>query len=194
MFPARYRGRRSALAARVAAHPWIARHPLAARLAGVFLSARFTGYAAGSAIAFVLSNLVFALLYVANASTVVCSVAGFVAGAIPNWILNRRWAWRRSGAPVFGREVIGYIGVSIVVLVTTSAATGWTNSQVQSIPSHYGVRVLLVTASYVAVTVVLFVAKFAIYDYWVFSDRSRVRAALRSLSQVPRTARANRRP
>jgi putative flippase GtrA len=160
----------------------------------VFLSARFTGYAAGSAIAFVLSNLVFALFYVANASTVACSVAGFVAGAIPNWILNRRWAWRRSGTPVFGREVIGYIGVSIVVLITTSAVTGWTNSQVQSIPSHYGVRVLLVTASYVAVTVILFGAKFVIYDYWVFSDRSRVRAALRSLSQVPRTARANRRP
>lgn len=135
----------------------------------------------------------FAVFYVMGASTTVDSVAGFVAGAIPNWILNRRWAWRQQGRPP-ARQIIGYIGVSIVVLVTTSAATGWTNSHVQSIPPHHGLRLLIVTASYVAVTVVLFVAKFGIYEYWVFSDRSRVRAALRSLRQVPRTARANRIP
>jgi len=120
-------------------------------------------------------------------------VAGFVAGAIPNWILNRRWAWQQQGRPP-ARQIVGYTGVSIVVLVTTSAATGWTNSHVQSIPSHHGLRLLIVTASYVAVTVVLFIAKFGIYEYWVFSERSRVRAAFRSLRQVPRTARANRIP
>jgi hypothetical protein len=36
--------------------------------------------------------------------------------------------------------------------------------------------------------------KFAIYEYRIFSERSRVRAAFRSLRQVPRTARANRIP
>jgi len=136
---------------------------------------------------------VFAIFYVLNAGTTVDSVAGFIAGAIPNWVLNRRWAWQQTGRPP-ARQVIGYIGVSLVVLVTTSAVTGWTNSQVQSIPSHQGLRVIIVTASYVAVTVLLFFAKFAIYEYWVFSERSRVRAAFRSLRQVPRTARANRAP
>jgi putative flippase GtrA len=158
------------------------------------LSARFTKYALGSVIAFMASNVAFALVYVAGATTTVCSVAGFVSGAIPNWVLNRRWAWQRQGRPP-ARQIIGYIGVSIVVLVTTSAATGWTNARVQSIPPHHGVRLLIVTASYVLVTVVLFVAKFGIYEYWVFSERSRVRAAFRSLRQVPtRTARANRIP
>jgi putative flippase GtrA len=156
------------------------------------LSARFTKYALGSVVAFMLSNVVFAAFYVMSASTTVCSVAGFIGGAIPNWILNRRWAWQKHGRPP-ARQVIGYIGVSIVVLITTSAVTGWTNAQVQSIP-HQGLRLIIVTASYVAVTVVLFFAKFAIYDYWVFSERSRVRAAFRSLRQVPRTARANRIP
>ena len=157
------------------------------------LSTRFTKYALGSVVAFMASNVVFALFYVLSASTTACSVAGFVAGAIPNWILNRRWAWQQQGRPP-ARQVIGYIGVSVVVLVTTSAVTGWTNAQVQSLPQGHGLRLLIVTASYVAVTIVLFVAKFAIYDYWVFSDRSRVRAAFRSLRQVPRTARANRSP
>jgi putative flippase GtrA len=157
------------------------------------LSARFTKYALGSVIAFIASNVVFALVYVAGATTTACSVAGFVAGAIPNWVLNRRWAWQRTGRPP-ARQIAGYIGVSIIVLVTTSAVTGWTNARVQSIPPHHGVRLIIVTASYVLITIVLFVAKFGIYEYWVFSERSRVRAAFRSLRQVPREARANRVP
>ena len=177
----------------VAMRARIQRHPLWARLTRTALSARLTKYALGSVVAFITGNVAFMLFYVMNASTTVCSVVGFVAAAIPNWILNRRWAWQRSGRPP-ARQVVGYIGVSIIVLVTTSAATGWTNARVQSIPAHHGLRLLIVTGAYVAVTVLLFFAKFAIYEYWIFSERSRVRAAFRSLRQVPRTARANRIP
>ena len=150
-------------------------------------------------VAFIAGNIAFFSLYLSGASTTVCSVGGFIAAAIPNWILNRRWAWRRNGSLSFGREIVGYIAVSIVVLVTTSAVTGWTNAHIKWIPEHYGLRALVVTAAYVAVTVVLFFAKYAIYNYWIFSDVSRVRAGLRSLAlrsrnQVPRTARANRIP
>jgi putative flippase GtrA len=192
VLPDRYQGLRSALASQVV------QHRVWRRLTRTALSARFTKYALGSVVAFIASNLAFALFYVLNASTTVCSVLGFIAGAIPNWILNRRWAWKSQGRPP-ARQWLGYIGVSIIVLVTTSAATGWTNSEVQSIPPHHGVRVLIVTASYIVVTVVLFIAKFGIYEYWVFSERSRVRAAFRSLRQGPRpraarAARANRIP
>jgi putative flippase GtrA len=187
VIPDRYQGLRSALAARAA------RHPMWVRATRTALSARFTKYALGSVVAFAASNIAFALFYVLNASTTVCSVIGFTAGAIPNWILNRRWAWQRQGRPP-ARQILGYIGVSIVVLVTTSLATGWANSAVQSIPAHQGLRVLIVTGVYVAVTVILFIAKFGIYEYWVFSEHSRVRAALRSLRQEPRAARANRLP
>ena len=199
MLPARLHGLRVRAAAQVAKHPWVARHPRAGRIAAFLLSARFTGYAAGSVVAFVMGNIAFIALYVSGASTTVCSVGGFIAAAIPNWILNRRWAWRRDGNLSFGREIVGYIAVSIVVLVSTSAATGWTNAHIKWIPEHYGLRALVVTAAYVAVTVVLFFAKYAIYNYWIFSDVSRVRAglralALRSRNQVPSTARANRIP
>lgn len=199
MLPARLQGLRLTVAAQVSNHPWIARHPRAARVASFLLSARFAGYAAGSVVAFIMGNIAFVALYVLGASTTVCSVGGFVAAAIPNWILNRRWAWLRDGTPAFGREVVGYIAVSIVVLVSTSAATGWTNAHIQWIPQHYGLRAMVVTAAYVAVTVILFFAKYVIYNYWIFSDVSRVRAgiralALRSRSHVPSTARANRIP
>jgi putative flippase GtrA len=188
----------ASLAVRARRHPLVVRNPILRRCLDLLVSRRFVGYAAGSVVAFVAGNIAFVGLYLMGASTTTCSIGGFVCAAIPNWILNRRWAWRQRGSVAFGREIIGYIAVSIVVLVSTSAVTGWTNAQVQGIPQHYGIRALLVTASYVAVTVVLFFAKFAIYDCWIFSGRSRVRpalrAAIRSLRQVPSTARANRTP
>ena len=55
------------------------------------------------------SAIVFAVLYVLGASTTVCSIAAFVAGAIPNWTLNRRWTWKVEGRVAFGREIVAYI-------------------------------------------------------------------------------------
>jgi putative flippase GtrA len=170
---------------------------LADRLQGLRsspLAARVTRYTLGSIIAALTSAVVFAVLYVLGASTTACSVAAFVAGAIPNWILNRRWAWRLRGRVAFGREVFAYVVVSALTLFITAETTAWTQRRVQSIPAHHGIRVALVTASYLAVFAVLFVARFAIYEHWIFSGRSRVRAALRSRRQVWMAARANRTP
>jgi len=155
---------------------------------------RATRYALGSVVALATSVLVFALLYVLGANTTVCSVTAFVAGAVPNWILNRRWAWAVRGRVAFGREILGYIAVSGLALVTASLATGWTQAHVRSIPAHHGIRVTLVTASYVAVQAILFVAKFVAFEHWVFYGRSRIRAAIRSRRQVWIAARANRTP
>lgn len=158
------------------------------------LAARITRYTIGSIIALATSVVVFSLLYIAGLGTTVCSILAFVAGAVPNWILNRRWAWKIKGRLAFGREIVGYIAVSILALIASSLATAWTNTRVQTIPAHHGIRVILVTASYVAIQGILFVVKFAVYEHWVFSGRSRVRAALRSRRQVWTAARANRTP
>ena len=135
----------------------------------------------------------FALLYVAGMGTTWCSILAFVAGAVPNWVLNRRWAWQMDGQVAFMREIVGYVLVSLVSLVVSSAATGFTNHEVASIPPHHGIRVIIVTGSYVLVQAILFVAKFLVYERWVFSGRS-LRAAVRSRHQVWTAARANRTP
>jgi putative flippase GtrA len=175
--------------------------PLAARVTGSPMAARVTRYTIGSIVALATSMVVFSLLYIMGVGTTACTVSAFVAGAIPNWILNRRWAWRQRGRPEFAREVVAYVAVTIVALIASSLATAWANTRVQTIPAHHGIRVLLVTASYVAVQGILFVAKFAIYEFWIFSGRSHVRAFLRSRFEAERTrrqvlaaARANRTP
>jgi len=158
------------------------------------LRARITRYTLGSLVAATTSAIVFAVMYVMGFGTTACSVVAFIAGAIPNWILNRRWAWRVEGRVAFGREIFAYVLVSAATLFITAEATGWTQRHVQSIPAHHGIRVLLVTASYLAVFAILFVARFAVYEVWIFSGRSRVRAAVRSRIQVRSAARANRTP
>jgi putative flippase GtrA len=158
------------------------------------LGAKITRYTVGSVIAAATSAVVFALLYVMGSGTTACSVAAFVAGAIPNWILNRKWAWQVTGKIAVGREVLAYIVVSALTLLATTEATAFTQRQVQSIPAHHGIRVILVTASYLAVFAILFVARFFVYEVWIFSGRSRVRAAMRSRRQVWSAARANRTP
>ena len=140
------------------------------------------------------SAVTFALLFYFGVGTTTCSVIAFVAGAIPNWILNRRWAWQLRGRIAFGREVVAYVIVSALTLLATSEATAWTKHQVMALPAHYGLRVALVTASYLAVFAVLFAVRFAIYELWIFSGRSRLRPALRSRIQVLAAARANRTP
>ena len=155
---------------------------------------KITRYAIGSVIALLTSIVVFALCYVAGLSTTMCSILAFLAGAVPNWILNRRWAWQISGQVAFLREIVAYIAISLIVLVASAAATGWTKQEVHGLSHPHGLRVLLVTASYVFVQAVLFVVKFVIYEQWVFAGRSRLRAAVRSRHQVWTAARANRTP
>lgn len=140
------------------------------------------------------SAVVFPILYVLGASTTACSICAFVAGAIPNWTMNRKWTWKVEGRVAFGREILAYIVVSASTLLALSLATAWTHRHVQTIPAGHGIRVALVTASYFGVLAVLYGLRFFLYEFWIFSGRSRVRAALRSRRQVWVEARANRTP
>jgi putative flippase GtrA len=161
------------------------RHPLRGRI---------TKFAIASLLAAGTSAVVFPVLYVLGASTTVCTIVAFFAGAIPNWTLNRRWTWKVEGRVAFGREILAYLVISICTLLVLSLATGLTDQAVQGIPAHHGLRVFLVTASYFAVLAVLYGVRFFLYEHWIFSGRSRIRAAFRSRRQVWSAARANRIP
>ena len=187
MLPGFYDDVRAAMAERAA------NHRLWKRVTRTPQQAKFAKYSASSVIAFAVSNITFAIFYVAGADTTVCSVFGFLGGAIPNWALTRGWAWSLTGRPPM-RQWLSYAIVSVIVVISTAAATGWVSSQVKTIPSGHGWRVIIVTGAYIFVQLVLFLLKFVIYEYWVFAEAGRTRARLRSLRQVPRTARANRIP
>jgi putative flippase GtrA len=164
------------------------------RLRRLVVERRVARFAIASLVAATTSAIVFPILYVLGASTTACSIAAFVAGAIPNWTLNRRWTWKVEGTVSFAREILAYVVISASTLVLLSLATGWTHEQVQGIPAGHGIRVALVTASYFTVLAILYGVRFFLYHHWIFSGQSRVRAALRSRRQVWTAARANRTP
>jgi putative flippase GtrA len=161
------------------------RHPLRGRV---------TKFAISSALAAATSAIVFPILYVVGASTTACTIVAFFAGAIPNWTLNRRWTWKVQGRVAFGREILAYLVISAATLLVLSLATGLTDHAVKGLPAHHGIRVALVTMSYFAVLALLYGVRFFLYEHWIFSGRSRVRAALRSRRHVWNAARANRIP
>src|ERR1700742_2256357 len=156
---------------------------------------KVTRYAIGSAVALATSIVVFAVMDWLGIHTAIDSAAAFVAGAIPNWVLNRKWAWKMTDRADFMREIGAYLVISLIVWGASSWVTGQTQHWVDNnVAKGTGLRVILVTGSYVVVQAVFFIVKFVIYDKWVFAGRSRVRAALRSRHQVWTAARANRPP
>jgi putative flippase GtrA len=161
------------------------------RLHRFVVGKRVGRFAISSAVAAGTSAIVFPIMYVLGASTTACSVTAFFAGAIPNWTLNRRWTWKVEGRVAFGREIFAYIVISASTLVALSAATAWTHRHVQGIPEGHGIRVLLVTGSYFGVLAILYGIRFFLYEHWIFSGRSRVRAAIRSRREVWTASRAN---
>ncbi len=156
--------------------------------------AKIARYAVGSVLALATSVVVFALMLMLGVGTTLDSIVAFIAGAIPNWILNRRWAWKMEGRVELTREVVGYTIVSVISLAAASYATGYAHHWVFKHHTTHGLHTIIVTGAYVLVQAVLFVIKFVIYDRWVFAGRSRFRAALRSRHQVWSAARANRTP
>jgi putative flippase GtrA len=173
----------------------LATHPLGRRFARTPAVAKLTKYAIGSGVALATSVVVFAVMDWLGVRTGIDSAVAFVAGAIPNWVLNRRWAWKMEGRVEFFREILAYTIISALVWAASTWTTGHTQNWARAhVASGTGLRVIITTAAYVFVQAVFFGVKFVIYDKWVFAGKSRVRAALRSRHQVWSAARANRTP
>ncbi|MGH9171278.1 MAG: GtrA family protein [Acidimicrobiales bacterium] len=144
---------------RLLQHP-LARHPLARRI---------TGYSAGSVVAVVVSEVAFALaLGWGHTGTTVASAVGFVGGAIPNYILNRRWAWRDRRGRDRRSEILLYAVVSFATFVASALVTHWAETGARHVVTDRGGQVALVTGAYLGVSAVFFVVKFVIYETVVF--------------------------
>jgi len=146
-------------------------------------------YTVGSVIAAVTSLVVFAVAFGLGVGNVPANVLAFVAGAVPNWILNRSWAWQRKGRVHVRREIILYAVVSALSLAASSAATGWADHEVPAVTPNHTLQVLLVACAYIATYGVLFVAKYVVYELVIFAGAER-----RSRHQVVTTTRPNRAP
>ncbi len=140
--------------------PWRTRIPLWGR------------YTGASVIAGILSEIVFLVTYWFTAGPLLASLLAFVAGAVPNYLMNRYWAWQRRGRPDRTREVLPYAVIVIVTALTavlvTTAADRWVRDHV----SAQALQVGLVGAAFLATYGAMFVLKFVLFDRFIFVDRA----------------------
>jgi putative flippase GtrA len=149
---------------------------------------KLSRYTLGSLVALITSEIVFFVCFSwLGVGTTAATIAAFVAGAIPNWILNRRWTWQRQGTVKVWREIILYTVVSLLSLLLSSLGTAAANHLTHLTTVSNGVRDLFVTGAYLACQVFLWGFKFVAYEFVVFVDPRT------SLHQVPSTTEANRR-
>lgn len=149
----------AARARRLLDHPF-AQHPVVRKV---------TGYSAGSVVAIVVSEAAFAAtLGWAHTGTTIASAVGFAGGAIPNYILNRRWAWRDRRGRDRRSEVTLYMVVSLATFIVSAGVTHFTKEWATHVTADRGAQVALTTVSFFAVSALFFVIKFFIYETFVF--------------------------
>ena len=137
------------------------RHPLARRI---------TGYSAGSVVAVVISEGFFAAAYGwGQSGTTWASAAGFLGGAVPNYILNRRWAWRDCRGRNRRQELLLYMAVAVVSFLVSAVATHWAEVGARHLTAVRDWQVVLITAVYLGVSGVFFAVKFVVYEMVVFT-------------------------
>lgn len=126
-------------------------------------------YTAASVIAGVISELVFLVAYWFEAAPFAASLVAFVAGAVPNYLMNRRWAWRRTGTPHPVRETLPYaviiISTALIAVLVTTLADKWVVAHVGS----HELQVVLVGAAFLGTYGVMFVLKFVLFDRLIFA-------------------------
>ena len=142
------------------------------------LGVRFGRYTVGSVVALVCSEVAFVACYGTNLlGTTASSAVAFVAGAIPNYVLNRSWAWGRRGRVRVGREVVLYIAVSLFSFAASALATGWMSHKAPHLTGSHTARTALVAGAYLATYGVLFIAKFVVFQVVIFADSRKETAA-----------------
>jgi putative flippase GtrA len=132
----------------------------------------FVCYAAGSLIATVCSEVVLVAGYaLLGLGPQVASVVAWVAGALPNYLLNRRWAWRERGPSPLVRETLPYwlitLATAALAIGVTTAADGWVSHAVTGRAD----RSFALGVIYQSTYVLAFAIKFLIFDGWVFSGK-----------------------
>ena len=125
-------------------------------------------YAAGSLVATVLSQIALTVAYgLLGATAVVASIAAFFAGTIPNYFLNKAWAWNGHKAS-HRRLLVSYLLVIVVTNVAAIAMTVAADSVVRDHVRSDGPRTVLLDLSYLTSNLLMFVVKCVLFDGVLF--------------------------
>lgn len=124
-------------------------------------------YAAASLAGVVTAQAVFALLYAMDTATAIASVVAYLVGAVPNYLINRHWAWRDRETT---RPLGPYLVTMLTSLVFVTVLIDWIDGYIRTWNLSDGEQVVVATAAFLGVNGVAFLVKYVVLDRWVFAD------------------------
>lgn len=133
---------------------------------------RLSTYTAGSVVAAACSEVALVTCYgwlgLAPAAS---STIAWVAGAVPNYWLNRTWTWQRRGRPSLRHEVLPYVVIVVATLLLAAVVTAGVDAWLRGLDVSGTVRTGVVAGAFLGVYVIMFVVRYLLLDR-LFRPRS----------------------
>lgn len=125
-------------------------------------------FAAASVVATGISQVVFVTSYWLTGIAAVATVLGWLGGAVPNFLLNRR-SWGAGPHGLRG-ELLRFGVISVATAVLAGLATkGAEGMAAASFPAGHPARIAIVWGAFLGTYVAMFAVKFVLLDRLVFS-------------------------
>jgi putative flippase GtrA len=126
---------------------------------------RLTTYTTGSVVAAVCSEVVLVACYgILGLAPAASSTIAWVAGAVPNYWLNRTWTWQRRGRPSLRHEVLPYVVIILATLLLAAVVTAGVDAWLRGLDISGTVRTSAVAGAFLGVYVIMFVVRYLLLD------------------------------
>jgi putative flippase GtrA len=126
-------------------------------------------YTLASAVSVVVSIVAFVILKgFAKVDAVPANVASVVIGGIPNYYLNRRWAWGKTGKSHLWKEIVPFWALAFIGLGISTGAVALADSYAKSRGYSHVVTTLADTIANLGAFGVLWIGKFLIFNKLMF--------------------------
>src|SRR5215469_1762667 len=134
---------------------------------------RFTRFVLVAVAAVVTSQVVLGLLTgPVNLSAGTSGVIASMVAALVSYLLSR-WAWERKGQPDWLRETLPFWVVSIAVWIVLGLTSHYASVWAHSMGYSHLMKHVVVQGAYFLMNCVTFVARFLIFHFVLFTDKSR---------------------
>jgi putative flippase GtrA len=134
---------------------------------------RFTRFVLVAVAAVITSQVVLGLLTgPVNLSAGASGVIASMVAALVSYLLSR-WAWERKGKPDWLRETLPFWVVSIAVWIILGLTSHYASVWAHSMGYTHLMKHVVVQGAYFLMNCVTFVARFLIFHYVLFTDKSK---------------------